>query len=223
MATSETHSHHSGTPTTMLDLVANVHGFFERLKVSGVDIYNEFSLQHELGGYLRSVLGRDKYNVQFERPAGFFGIPCDQLLKKEIDIAIFSQDRSRKVAIELKFPRNGQYPEQMFNACKDIAFLEQLVERGFDGGLFVMAAEDKLFYQGADTGGSIYSYFRSGKPICGLIRKPTGTKDEFFEVRGSYILTWHQGPDLELRYACISVIPESAKIIAVSERVGVDA
>jgi hypothetical protein len=42
----------------MLDLVANVHGFFERLKVSGVDIYNEFSLQHELGGYL--LAGRDK-------------------------------------------------------------------------------------------------------------------------------------------------------------------
>jgi hypothetical protein len=46
----------------------------------------------------------------------------------------------------LKFPRNGQYPEQMLNACKDVAFLEQLVERGFDGGLFVMAADDRLFY-----------------------------------------------------------------------------
>src|ERR1700688_732001 len=209
MPTSETHSHSSGTRTTMLDLVDNVHGFFERLKVSGVDIYNEFSLQHELGGYLRSVLERDKYNVQFERPAGFFGIPCDQLLKKEIDIAIFSQDHTCKTAIELRFPRNGQYPEQMFNACKDVAFLEQLVDRGFDFGLFVMAADDKLFYQGADTGG-VYSYFRSGKPICGLIRKPTGTKDELFTVRGSYLLTWHVLPDLELRYACISVIAESA-------------
>ncbi len=34
----------------MLELVANVHAFFDRLKVSGIEIYNEFSLQHELPG-----------------------------------------------------------------------------------------------------------------------------------------------------------------------------
>jgi hypothetical protein len=34
MAASETHSLHPGTQTIMLDLVANVHGFFERLKVN---------------------------------------------------------------------------------------------------------------------------------------------------------------------------------------------
>src|SRR6266566_577637 len=184
-------SYHSETRTTMLDLVANVHGFFDHLKVSGVEIYNEFSLQHELGGYLRSVVAQDSYRVQFERPADFFGIPSAKLLKKEIDIAVFSPDQAHKAAIELKFPRNGQYPEQMFSACKDVAFLEQLVERGFDSGLFVMAADDRLFYEGSDTGG-VYSYFRSGKPICGLVRKPTGTKDESFPIRGSYALTWNK-------------------------------
>jgi hypothetical protein len=206
----------------MLDLVANVHGFFDRLKVSGIEIYNEFSLQHELGAYLRSVVAQDSYRVQFERPADFFGIPSAKLLKKEIDIAVSSQDQTHKAAIELKFPRNGQYPEQMFSACKDVAFLEQLVDRGFERGVFVMAADDRLFYQGADTGG-VYSYFRSGKPICGLIRKPTGAKDESFAIRGSYILTWHELPDLELRYACISVIPAIAKINAISAHVGLDA
>ena len=205
----------------MLELVANVHGFFDCLKGSGVEIYNEFSLQHELGGYLRSKLTRDNYRVQFERPTDFFGIPSDQLLKKEIDIAIFSHDRTHKAAVELKFPRNGQYPEQMFSACKDVAFLEQLVERGFDSGLFVMAADDKLFYQGSDTGG-VYSYFRSGKPICGLIQKPTGAKDESFAIRGSYILTWRKLPDLELRYACLSVTPEPSKITTNAERVDLD-
>jgi hypothetical protein len=206
----------------MLDLVADVHGFFERLKDSGVEIYNEFSLQHELGAYLRSVVAQDSYRVQFERPTDFFGIPSARLLKKEIDITVSSSDQTHKAAIELKFPRNGQYPEQMFSACKDVAFLEQLVDRGFERGVFVMAADDRLFYQGADTGG-VYSYFRSGKPICGLIRKPTGAKDESFAIRGSYILTWHELPDLELRYACISVIPAIVKIDAISEHVGLDA
>jgi hypothetical protein len=216
IVTSKTNPHQSETPTTVLELVANVHGFFDRLKVSGVQIYNEFSLQHELGVYLRSVVAQDSCRVQFERPTGFFGIPSDQLLKKEIDIAVFGPDQTHKAAIELKFPRNGQYPEQMFSACKDVAFLEQLVERGFESGLFVMAADDKLFYQGADAGG-VYSCFRSGKPICGLIRKPTGAKNESFTMRGSYILTWHKLPDLELRYACISVVPAIAKLAAIAK------
>jgi hypothetical protein len=96
----------------------------------------------------------------------------------------------------------------MFSACKDVAFLEQLVERGFENSLFIMAADDRLFYEGSDTGG-VYSYFRSGKPICGLVRKPTGTKDESFLIRGSYVLTWNRLADLELRYACIQVIPDA--------------
>jgi hypothetical protein len=159
----------------MLELVANVHDFFDRLDDSDVEIYNEFSFQHELGCYLRTVIPPGTCRVQFERPTDFVGIRSDQLLKKEIAIAIFGPDQADKTAIELKFPRSGQFPEQMFSACKDVAFLEQLVERGFDWSIFVMAADDRLFYQGSDTGG-VYSYFPSGKQICGLIRKPTGTK-----------------------------------------------
>lgn len=205
----------------MLELSANVHAFFNTLSSTKVEIYNEISLQHEFGFYLRSVLAPDSYKVQFERPTDFFGIPSEQLLKKEIDISVFSQDQTHKSAIELKFPRNGQYPEQMFSACKDVAFLEQLVEGGFESGHFVMAADDRLLYQGADTGG-VYSYFRSGKPICGLIRKPTGAKDETFEIRGSYILTWHELPDLKIRYACISVPPCTAKSTKTSTTVGLE-
>lgn len=206
----------------MLELVANVHEFFNRLRSGGVEIYNEFSLQHEVGGYLRTVIPHGTCRVQFERPSNFFGIASHQLLKKEIDIAVFSQDHVYKAAIELKFPRNGQYPEQMFSACKDVAFLEQLVDRGFDLGLFVMAADDRLFYEGSDTGG-VYSHFRSGTPICGLIQKPTGTKDQSFAVRGSYILNWHQLTDSEIRYACVSVIPQTTNVTVSSKHIGLDA
>lgn len=205
----------------MLKLSANVHAFFRALSSNKVEIYNEFSLQHEFGICLRSGAAPDSYNVQFERPTDFFGVPSVELLKKEIDIAVFSSDRTHKVAIELKFPRNGQYPEQMFSACKDVAFLEQLVERGFDSGLFIIAADDKLFYEGSDARG-IYSHFRSRRPICGLIRKPTGKKDESFTIRGSYILAWNKLPDLDIRYACISVVPQTAKITATAGHVELD-
>ncbi len=35
----------------------------------------------------------------------------------------------------------------MFAACQDIAFLEELVDAGFDEGLFVMLVDDELFYK----------------------------------------------------------------------------
>jgi hypothetical protein len=206
----------------MLELVANVHEFFNRLNDSNVEMYNEFTLQHESGCYLRTVIPPGICRAQFERPTDFVGIRSDQLLKEEIDIAIFGPDQADKTAIELKFPRNGQYPEPMFSACKDVAFLEQFDERGFDCGIFVMAADARLFCRGFDTGG-VCSYFRSGKPICRLIRKPTGTKDKSFALRGSYILTCHTVPDLELRYDCISVVPETVTIAATAERLDLDA
>lgn len=41
-----------------------------------------------------------------------------------MDIVIYNE--SEKYAIELKYPQNGQYPEQMFSCVKDIKFMEEL-------------------------------------------------------------------------------------------------
>ena len=64
------------------------------------------------------------YKVQFERNVSFFGI-IGITVKHEIDIVIYSEDMAEKYAIELKFPRNGQVPEQMYSFVKDICFMEQ--------------------------------------------------------------------------------------------------
>ena len=152
-----------------------------------IEIYNEFSLQHELGVYLRHRLGDLK--VQFERNVAYFGFDSGQFEKREIDISIFSADQQQlKVAIELKFPRNGQYPEQMFSFCKDIVFLEQLRSAGFEDCVFVAVADDRLFYEGASNG--IYSHFRGGVPLHGGITKPTGRQDKVLTISGSYKVVW---------------------------------
>lgn len=59
---------------------------------------------------------------------------------------------------KLKYPRNGQYPEQMYSFCKDILFIEQLKQAGFARTLLIIFADDPLFYNG--YGGGIYDYFR---------------------------------------------------------------
>jgi hypothetical protein len=116
-------------------VVAAVPEFFAAVGRGAVEIYNEFSLQHELGCFLRASIPAPP-KVHFERSVEFFEPRgADQYEKKEIDIAVFTPDQRHRVAIELKYPRNGQYPEQMFSACRDIVFLEQLVAGGFSGGV----------------------------------------------------------------------------------------
>ncbi len=79
-------------------------------------IYNEFSFQHELGMYFRNRL--TNYNITFERNIKDFNIEDNDtnnpMVKHEIDIVIEDKNNDSKFAIELKFPRKGMYPEQMY-------------------------------------------------------------------------------------------------------------
>ena len=171
-----------------MDLANPIKDFLQAVGARQIEIYNEFSLQHELGLYLRNYfLG--KLKVQFERNVSYFELP--KLEKREIDIAITPTDSKEPLcAIELKYPRNGQVPETMFSFCKDIAFLEQLVSSGFQSAYFLAFAEDPLFYSG--KGERIYEFFRSGKPITSKINKPTGPdKDACVTINGSYTAEWN--------------------------------
>jgi len=169
----------------MENLIKN---FFELVGSESIEIYNEFSLQHELGAFLRNQLPELK--VQFERNVSYFNLDKRNYEKKEIDLVIFSNPNNVKVVIELKYPRNGQVPESMFSFCKDIKFLEQLLSSGFKSAYFIAVADDKLFYSGAPNG--IYGLFRSEQEITGKIKKPTGAKNKEVNLFGSYKAVWQQ-------------------------------
>ena len=117
----------------MINLLAHAKSFLSDVAKGKAEIYNEFSLQHEFGLYLRPTVGT-AFKVQFERPVSFFGLHRGSFVKKEIDISVFASDQSEKYAIELKYSRNGQHPEQMFKACQDIGFLEQLLSERDETG-----------------------------------------------------------------------------------------
>ena len=160
--------------------------FFEQISLNNIEIYNEFSLQHELGIFLRDKFKNEK--IQFERNVSHFNFDKSQFEKKEIDISIFKNKNLTSV-LELKYPRNGQVPESMFGFCRDIVFLEQLKNNGFKKAYFLVVADDKLFYSGDDTG--IYGLFRNNKSITGKIVKPTGKKDKTLEIFGQYTAKWN--------------------------------
>jgi hypothetical protein len=177
--------------------------FIEAVHDGAVEVYNEFSLQHELGIFLR---GNQKNSVvQFERNIKHFfpTIASDAFTKREIDIAIYTPEpRTLEWAIELKYPRNGQHPEQMFSFCKDVAFAEELRVAGFRRAGLVIFAEDNLFWRGPAEG--IYGYFRGKIPLNGVVRKPTGARDAEVCIRGTYTAHWKPVVG-NLMYAVIEV------------------
>lgn len=185
-----------------MDFLQYLHDFGEHIVMDRVEIYNEVSLQFELAIYLRNILS-DNFRVHVERNVAFFGLNKGDYLKREMDIAVFTPDKQEKHCFELKFPTRGQYPEQMFSACKDIRFLEQLVKSGFNESYFIMFADDPLFY--VEKGGeSIYKAFRAEKLIKGEIIKPTGKRDEKLILDGEYKIEWQNLPS-KLKYFIVQV------------------
>lgn len=175
--------------------------FFENLKnETNIDevVYNEFSLQHELGIFLRNQLNDNHLKVQFERNVAFFFGKEREFIKREIDIVIFDKEKSEKYAIEVKFPKNRQFPEQMYSFIKDIRFMEQLKSTepwGFTKTFAVCLVDNKNFYQGNVFHGKIYKYFRNQPQIIqGEIRKPTGKikENDFISLEKQYQIQWQE-------------------------------
>ena len=166
--------------------------FFHSLNNSGIEIYNEFSFQHELGIYLREKMPNHK--VQFERNVSFFSNSnaLPNTIKREIDISVFSESLAEKYAIELKYPHSGRYPETMYDFVKDIRFMEQLKIMGFTQTYSIALVSDKLFYQGPETSG-IYRYFRKDYFVSGKVYKPTGGNKniEFISLDGTHNIKWY--------------------------------
>ncbi|MCT8763922.1 hypothetical protein KZ434_10385, partial [Glaesserella parasuis] len=178
-----------------------VNDFFSYLKYKeDIEIYNEFSFQHELGIFLRGKLNEnDKdYKIQFERNVKDFGyIPKDKNEKKEIDIVILNKyENDEKYAIELKFANatNGQYPEKMFSFIKDIHFMETVKAecKGFVRNYCITIVEDENFYKKKGKIDGIYAYFRNGKQITGDIEKPTGKEKYSISLKETYQIIWQK-------------------------------
>lgn len=173
--------------------------FAELVATGRIEIYNEISLQHELGFFLREHL--PAYQVQFERNVSHFFPGKTQFTKREIDISVYSAEQQELYcALELKYPQNGQYPEQMFSFIKDIAFAEELNGAGFQEAWVIIFAKDRLFYEGSTNG--IYAHFRDGKELHGVVGKPTGSRNEEVHIQGRYRVQWQSVVE-KLRYACI--------------------
>ena len=182
-----------------------IDAFFAQ-KGTSIQIYNEISLQIELGIFLR----KQGFTVRFERPVQRYTDVSHSFIKKEIDIVFFkgmnefdkyesnknNEDDYGKYAIELKFPRSGQYPEQMFQFIKDIQFMEEVKYKcSFTDTYVLTLVDDDLFYTPTTNQKGIYDYFRGPKqciPAHTNIQQPTGGKSNILRLRNCYQVKWNK-------------------------------
>lgn len=177
------------------DLQAQLVEFMNQVSHGSIEIYNEFSIQFELAIFLRASLPKE-YKIQLERNINYFGLDKERFLKKEMDIVVFNPATKEKHCMEIKYPTNGQYPEQMFSMCKDIKFLEELVDAGFSDSYCLVVVNDPLFYSNKGEEG-FYHLFRREKLLRGTIQKPTGKKDITYHLNNEYKIEWKDIGDTE--------------------------
>ncbi len=110
------------------------------------NIYNEISLQHELGEFLRNRL-EGNYNIFFEK--NIYDKEKEEWIKKEVDLILINE-KKEKYAIELKFSKgeNARIPENMYDFIKDIKFMEQVMsKKGFTDAYNLIIVDSPLYYE----------------------------------------------------------------------------
>lgn len=162
--------------------------FISHITKGKTEIYNEASVQYELAIFLREKLSN--YKIQLERNVKFFNLEKKNFVKKEIDIVLFNHSQTRKFAIEIKFPVNGEYPVQMFHFCQDIKFLEQLKEAGFTDNFFLALTPQRNFWSETGKKGTIYEKFRKEKELYGEIQNNIANSTEKVVLKGRHKINW---------------------------------
>src|SRR5579883_3088901 len=168
-------------PSPEVQLRRDVETFLDADHREAGPVYNEHSLQLELGCFLR---GRG-YSVEFERPFATTSLPgSTRKAKRELDMLVVSGEY--RSALELKVPLAGRVPETMYDFCADIEFVEGLVRaRVAERGMALLVTDEGQFWRGEPRG--IYEAFRrADAQLSGIVVKPTGAKDSTISLSGRY-------------------------------------
>ena len=161
--------------------------FVSQITKGKTEIYNEASIQYELAIFLREVI--PNYKIQLERNVSYFELNKKHFLKREIDIVLFNTTKTRKFAIEIKYPLS-EVPIQMYKFCEDIKFLEQLKESGFTDNFFLAITPLSNFWSDRGETGTIYEKFRKEKELYGTIKNQIGDSKEEVTLKGRHKINW---------------------------------
>ena len=161
--------------------------FTSQIAKGKIEIYNEASVQYELAIFLREII--PNFKIQLERNVSYFELDKEKYQKKEIDIVLFNPAKTRKFAIEIKYPLS-EVPIQMYKFCEDIKFLEQLKESGFTNNFFLALTPQSQFWSNYSRKDTIYEKFRKEKELYGTIKNQIGDSKEEVTLKGRHKINW---------------------------------
>ncbi len=164
----------------------DIQNFFNQIKPG--DLYNEASVQYELGCYLRGALSNSK--IHFERNISYLNIKKGCLPKSEMDLLV--EQNSQFWVIEIKAPLNQAKarPVTVFEWIEDLKFLEKLKSKGYSG--FSIFITDQQGYKlGSKKTGKLLTDIRAGVIHGTYKRKSTSTvpKDKI-SLSQTYNINW---------------------------------
>ena len=189
-------------------------------------LYNEASLQHELGCFLR---GKQNIPVSFEKPVGDYWKDWEKkytnktnnneengenkTIKKNIDLVL--NYNSENIAIELKYPKKGDPENVEFWAfVTDIKFLEEMVYSNnckIAKGYFIVVFDTtkKTLYDSTINTTSSYNIYNIFRKIRKLEKEITypfkdGTEQPI-KLEGVYEIDWQILENSKLGYLLIEV------------------
>lgn len=138
-------------------VIDKINNFFLAIKEHPIELYSEFGLQHELALFLRT--NYSDLSVKLEYPVTKLFNPMRKFVKREMDIFVETQD-GKRFTVELKMPKDDcGAPIAMYQAIRDVKFLEQLREINFNGCYSILITERQAFWQAPRAKAGIYHFF----------------------------------------------------------------
>lgn len=165
--------------------------FMNKVGSNFFEVYNEATMQYELGLYLRKELP-EEYNVQFEKNVMFLGADNSQCIKKDVDILVYTENLKEIYAIQVKCPTSDDILQKLYSILKDVKFLEQLRNCGITKGYSLNLISEKDYYINFPSK-DIKQIFSKEKMIHGDINN--------ISIEGEYIINWvNLNPNLKYFY-----------------------
>jgi len=178
--------------------------FFNYVRETNVEIYNEFSLQFELAFFIKKLYKNSK--VELERNINILNVSNNKFLKKEMDI--LATIHNKKFLIELKciIDQKNARPVTVYDWIKDIKFIKEIKKEKNIIGYSIFVTNNKNLY--TDTGrktGKLLKDFRK-REIVGKYYKNQSNKNakDCIKINEKIIFNWKK-INTEIKYFIVKI------------------
>lgn len=170
--------------------LSDINKFFELIDKGEIEVYNEASVQFELGWYLKKKFPNSK--ISLERNISHLKFDKSEFEKSETDILFTDTLNHSHSIIELKAPINQDQvrPVTVFEWIRDLKFLEELTKKGISC-FSIFITDNNGYLKSNRKTGKLLTDFRN-KKIYGEYQKhvKSSKKNKKIFINNTYQFEW---------------------------------